>query len=277
MTALLPKLAMLLADEYELHNGVQDGVRYLQEELTTMHAVLEAVSQGPAAGHHPDEAQLRPWKRKVRELAYDAEDTVDSYLVRVSAWPPGGRLSCSRPWGAVLHAARRFKARRRIAVEIERIKGEVREASERRRRFWVPEAAPRPPSPLAAAQVDPRLHLRYENAAGLVGVGRSMEELMRKLSLDGDDGEDARGQRLKVVAVVGAGGIGKTTLAREVYGKVREKFDCGAFVPVPHGADVRFVLGRILQQVSQASGENHESWGVEEIIERIRDVLQDKR
>nr|CAB3503576.1 unnamed protein product [Digitaria exilis] len=230
ISALLPRLAELLTDEYKLHTGIKAGVRYLQDELTSMHATLEVVSsQVPAVSAHPNEGHLKPWKHKVRELAYDAEDTIDKYLIRVSDTPPG--LS-HRPWTTVLHAARRCKARRRIATEIERIKNDVKDASERRQRFSIPDVAghwspPRTTSPA----VDSHLPLRYDNTVRLVGVGTPAAELIQKLSLQ-VEGEDARSQRLKVVAVVGAGGIGKTTLAWEVYDMFREKFDCGAFVPV---------------------------------------------
>lgn len=279
ISALLPKLATMLTDEYKLHTGVKAGVRYLQDELTSMHATLESLSSSSpatAGGAHPDEPLLRPWKRKVRELAYDAEDTIDKHLILVSTTPPP-ELS-RRPWtAAALHAARRFKARRRIAGEIERIKNDVKEASERRRRFSIVPASPPLPASSSSSSpvtpIDPRLHLRYENAARLVGMGAATTELTRKLSLEGGGGH-----RLKVVAVVGAGGIGKTTLAWEVYDKFREKFDCGAFVPVSQRPNRRFVLGMILRQVSQGSGENHEScMGEQEMIERIRDVLVDKR
>ncbi|KAF8700222.1 hypothetical protein HU200_034602 [Digitaria exilis] len=178
-----------------------------------MHATLEVVSsQVPAVSAHPNEGHLKPWKHKVRELAYDAEDTIDKYLIRVSDTPPG--LS-HRPWTTVLHAARRCKARRRIATEIERIKNDVKDASERRQRFSIPDVAghwspPRTTSPA----VDSHLPLRYDNTVRLVGTQKP---------------------------------------------------------------NVKFVLGRILRQVSQSSGENHELWAEEEIIGRIRDLLEDKR
>ncbi|CAL4979893.1 unnamed protein product [Urochloa decumbens] len=135
--ALLPKLAAMLTDEYELHSGVAAGVRYLQDELTTMQAALEAAPPAGGHGHGGDgeQQQHNLWARTVRELAYDADDTVDSYLVRVATKPPPAWRR--QPWGAaaaVVNAARRCKARRRIAGEIERIKREVEEASGRRRR-----------------------------------------------------------------------------------------------------------------------------------------------
>lgn len=91
------------------------------------------------------------------------------------------------------------------------------------------------------------------------------------------EGDDALNQKPKLVAIVGPGGIGKTTLANLVYKRLQRQFDCGAFVSVSHRPNKKNILSSILRQVSQNVYENTEAWDEIEVIKKIRDVLKDKR
>ncbi|TVU13550.1 hypothetical protein EJB05_40610, partial [Eragrostis curvula] len=51
------------------------------------------------------------------------------------------------------------------------------------------------------------------------------------------------------MSIVGFGGIGKTTLATELYGKLGMQFECRAFARSCHKPDVRMRLTSILLQV----------------------------
>jgi thymidylate kinase len=60
------------------------------------------------------------------------------------------------------------------------------------------------------------------------------------------------GGRLKVVAIIaGMGGVGKTTLAKELYYKLRGQFECCAFVRTSRNPDVRELLTNLLLQVQR--------------------------
>jgi hypothetical protein len=45
-------------------------------------------------------------------------------------------------------------------------------------------------------------------------------------------------QKLRVVSILGLGGLGKTTHANQVYGKLGESFGCKAFVSVSQRPDM---------------------------------------
>uniref|UniRef100_A0A0E0IP90 Uncharacterized protein n=1 Tax=Oryza nivara TaxID=4536 RepID=A0A0E0IP90_ORYNI len=80
MRALLPKLAKLLKDEYNLEKHVREGVKSLEIELTMMHAALRKVAEVPL---DQLDDQVKIWASKVREISYDMEDAVDAFMVRV--------------------------------------------------------------------------------------------------------------------------------------------------------------------------------------------------
>ncbi len=188
---------------------------------------------------------------------------------------PRGRR---RPTTSVLHRLRpchgRSRRRAAIVVEIERIKKEVEEVSRRRERYRIDDHVV---AVVDDAPVDRRLPALYANFASLVGVDASVEEVIKLLSMEGDQGAVMMRRKLKLIAIVGPGGIGKTTLANLVYQKLHGQFECQAFVSVSQKPNVKAVLSSILCQVSQLKYENFSSWGEKEIIDKIRDVLKDIR
>ncbi|CAN6373765.1 unnamed protein product [Urochloa humidicola] len=77
---LLPKLGKLLQDEYNLQKRVKKNIGFLSRELESMHIALRNVGEVPP--EHLSEL-VKVWARDVRELSYDMEDIVDTFLVRV--------------------------------------------------------------------------------------------------------------------------------------------------------------------------------------------------
>ena len=77
----------------------------------------------------------------------------------------------------------------------------------------------------------------YTKTADLVCIVEAMEELITMMT----KGDDMSTQQ-RIVSVVGFGGLGKTTLAKAVYDKLKGKFDCTAFVPVGRNSNLKKVF-----------------------------------
>uniref|UniRef100_I1R0K4 Jacalin-type lectin domain-containing protein n=2 Tax=Oryza glaberrima TaxID=4538 RepID=I1R0K4_ORYGL len=274
LNTLLPKLADLLLVAGEQHSSrraVKDGVEHLESELTSMRAALEKVSAAPS---DQLDSQVRLWARDVRDMYYDIEDAIDTYLLHeaAAATTTGRRSRCPGCIGFTLTRGHgRSRRHAGIAAEIERIKKEVEKVSNRRERYKIDDHVI-----VVDAPVDRRLPALYANTASLVGVDGSTEKVIKLLAMEGEDAVMMR-QKLKLVAIVGPGGIGKTTLANLVYQKLHGQFECQAFVSVSQKPNIKAVLSSILCQVSQLKYENFSSWGEKEIIDKIRDVLKDVR
>lgn len=131
---LLPKLSQLLQDEYNLHKGAKKNIKFLREELQSIQTALRTVGEVP-----PDQLDQRDlvslWVREARELSYDMEDIVDTFLVRVR--DPNERpskRSTKRFIKKLVEKVAKAKTRRDIVKDINDIKERVRDLAERRNR-----------------------------------------------------------------------------------------------------------------------------------------------
>ena len=130
-STLLPKLAKLLQDEYKLHKGARKGIEFLHGELEAMRAALRKIGVVPR--EQLDDLQ-RIWARDVRELSYDMEDIVDTFLVRVKGPEPPSKRSAKRFLKKMMGIVTKATTRHEIGQEIKDIKERVKEVAERRDR-----------------------------------------------------------------------------------------------------------------------------------------------
>ncbi|BAS94562.1 Os05g0479700 [Oryza sativa Japonica Group] len=99
-----------------------------------------------------------------------------------------------------------------------------------------------------------------------VGLDAAINKVQEWLA----DGE----KKLKVVSIVGVGGVGKTTLANELYRKLGRQFECQAFVRSSQKVDMRRLLISMLSQVRLQ--QPPDNWKLHSLISSIRTHLQDK-
>nr|UBY07539.1 NBS-LRR disease resistance protein [Dasypyrum villosum] len=151
-------------------------------------------------------------------------------------------------------------ARWRDAGQIEDIKKLVHETSARRERYKVDI-----PTSCNVA-VDQRVVALYENAAKLVGMEGPTNEVVSWLKYEE--------KQLKVISIVGFGGLGKTTLANQVHNKLKGEFQCGAFVPVSQKPNILKLLHSLLTQLG--SGQSFHDCELNVLLDQLRENLKNK-
>ncbi|KAL6595538.1 hypothetical protein ACP70R_047878 [Stipagrostis hirtigluma subsp. patula] len=269
--SLVPKLLQLLQDEYKLQKGMKKKIQFLSKELESIQGALRKVAAVP-----PDQLdeQVKIWARQAREASYNMEDVLDTFLVHGEGRPEPadqGKLKSTMKKMGKLFA--RVKARHDIDGAIEDINKQLQEVAERRARYKVDEIVEKP---AATSTIDPRLEAMYKEVTQLVGINKAVGELISMLSLQRGE---VSNEKVRIVSVVGVGGLGKTTLAKAVYDKLKPQFDCGAFVPVGRNPNLKKVLRDILIDLNKQkyTDSNMNVLDERQLIDEIRDFLGRKR
>ncbi|TVU19202.1 hypothetical protein EJB05_35339, partial [Eragrostis curvula] len=287
---LLGKLGTVLAEKYALLSGVRQEIQELKDDLESMNACLRDLATGSDYQHSE---QTRTWMKQVREVAYDAEDCIDTFWHHKGNqhWDTNLITSWLRK---IIRPMKTLRAMHSLGLEIRDLKARALKVSERRLRYKVEVAAGGAIICAHGSHALPdysdlkrRLPALEIDESQLEGMGERTKELSNLL----EDGNT----RLKVVSIVGFGGLGKTTLALTVYKSPEVKrIPARAFVAVSQSYDPRMFLESLLKQLIQtpvpmrdpgSSMEETmedplkgiETWHISELISACTEYLKGKR
>jgi hypothetical protein len=138
MGSLIPKLAELLHEQYKLQTSLKKDVESLAMELTSIQAALSKVGEVP---RYELDQQVRLWADNVRELSYEMEDVVDSFMVRVEGDEPEADMKRSKRFRKkIADFFKEGKTRHQIADKIQEIKVRVKQVADLRDRYQVDHA-----------------------------------------------------------------------------------------------------------------------------------------
>ncbi|CAL5077674.1 unnamed protein product [Urochloa decumbens] len=263
MSSVLTKLGELLHEKYKLAKGVRKDIEFLRSELSVMNDLLYVLADVEEL-----DALNKGWKDRVRELAYDVEDCIDHSMAQLGSAGDAGKGGF---FGAKL--ARKLKKTRvslQIAHQIQELKARVVEESERQKRYKL-DGLVGCNSNACRNKVDLRMCALWEETEKLVGLDGPRDEIIRLL-MPAEREEPS--QQVRTVSIVGCAGLGKTTLANQVYQKIQGHFKCKAFVSVSQNPHMKDVLMKICSQVG-ATADMAEDELI--LIGKLRGLLQHKR
>ncbi|TKY70092.1 Disease resistance protein RPM1 [Spatholobus suberectus] len=231
---LLDKLTSLLQEEVNLQRGVREDVQHIKYELERHKAIIRV-----ADSLEDKDPELKAWVKRVRDVAHDMEDAIDEFNLRLVDQHGQGNNSSFHNFFSTL------RARHTIASNIQGIKSRVDIISQGR-----------PTLPGIGSGSSQRLSTRLDSQgdallleeADLVGIDKPKKQLSDLLFND----EAGRA----VIPIYGMGGLGKTTLAKQVYDdpKVKKRFRIHAWVNLSQSFKLEELLKDLVQQLHNVIG-----------------------
>ncbi|VAH39413.1 unnamed protein product [Triticum turgidum subsp. durum] len=245
LSGIMSSLVKLVVNEWCVEKTMKDELTNLYDELMNMDAFLEDVSSVP-----PDqlESQVKLRAREVRELSHAIGTHLHSFMARIESTK-----------GALLPSVSKVN----IQQEMDRYVKEIMKKVEKVSKRYGPYPCKSALESTSSLEVSTRMFATDTRESNHVGLEGAIAELTKKLS------------KSDHVSIVGMGGMGKTTLARAVYDKMKGDFDCGAFVTIGQRADMKRVLMYIFH------GLHMEIYGHEpdqhQLTNQLQSFLVDKR
>ncbi|CAL5079553.1 unnamed protein product [Urochloa decumbens] len=187
----------LVDEQHELTDGIKNDIDFVLRELHSIAAATEKHSSVPVEGDA--RCILEEW----RELAYEIEQCLDIFIhshARKRQRTP--LLGLEDDDGTLMHPTD-------LARSLKNLRQKLEEPEKRAMRYGLCSGAPSSTPEATAEPQEPNTRL-LDKTVGMDGALQDILEMIKPP-------HDLEEEKLKVISIVGPGGVGKTLLARSVY------------------------------------------------------------
>ncbi|XP_031266731.1 disease resistance protein RPM1-like isoform X1 [Pistacia vera] len=269
----LDTLGSLLKQEIKLLGSAKQEVKDMEGELESIRAFLKDVDARAAAEEEEGESNEGDliWVKQVREEAFRIEDAIDEFSLAVAKFQHGSGLLAVI--GKINRFLKKLKLRREIIKEIQNIKSSLAQIKRRAESYqqlrFIGQGSN---SGTTYGQHDSRVGSRFikdHHVVGFVSTRKKLTDLLVK-------GTPKR----SVIAVVGEGGLGKTTLAGRIYDDptVEKYFEYyQIWITVGKESSKINLLRSIVQKFRCPTEREIKEMQEDELISTLEKHLEDKR
>ncbi|EFH53768.1 hypothetical protein ARALYDRAFT_323301 [Arabidopsis lyrata subsp. lyrata] len=264
---VLKKIGGYLINEVSMLIGVKDDLEELKTELTCIHGYLKDVE-----AREREEEVSKEWTKLVLDIAYDIEDVLDTYFLKVE------ERSQRRGLSRMTNKIGKTKDAYSIGCDIRNLKRRILDITRKRETYGIGGfKEPQGGGNISSLRVRQLGRARSVDHEELV-IGLEDDAKILLVKLLGDNKEDKR----HIISIFGMGGLGKTALARKLYnsGDVKRRFDCRAWTYVSQEYKTGDILMRIIRSLGMTSGEELEKirkFAEEELEVYLHGLLEGKK
>lgn len=257
VTFALERIVDLLVSEGTFLLGVREQIEELQRELERMRCFLEDADK-----KRGEDKRVFNWVKEIRDIAFKVEDVIETYaLGELKKQSSGFRemlkgFACIARDGVSLH---------KTGNEIQRIKDRLKGIQESFKTYNIQESSS---SQYYVQLRNQRLTYAHVDKH-FVGKQDDLKLLISHL----------KNEKNEVVCILGMGGQGKTTLAKQLYNHddVQNHFEAFAWACLTQKFDKRQLLLDILDQLAPEMVNNSSNMAVEKIVRKLYEVQAEKR
>ncbi|XP_068468890.1 putative disease resistance protein RGA4 [Phaseolus vulgaris] len=253
-------LQSLVQDQLATYWGVDQQIQKLSSNLTAIRAVLTDADRKQITSH-----AVKDWLQKLTDAAYVLDDILDECSLQSKKVHSGdGRSSCL----ARVHP-KDILFRFHIGKRMKDITQRFHDINEERRMFELRDGITEKQA--RNDDDDWRQTISVITEPIFCGRDQDREKIVKFLMEDASKSED-----LSIYAIVGMGGLGKTTLAKQVFHDhmICKHFDLTIWVYVSVDFNVEAILQSILEHVI---GQNPNLHTLEAMGKKVEEVLKSKR
>ncbi|KAM5554537.1 hypothetical protein ABKV19_022766 [Rosa sericea] len=264
-------LGHFIIQQAKFLSGVSYQVELAKVELHLIRGFLR-----DADARQGEEEVVRIWVKLIRDAAYDLEDVIESFALKVASRRRGGTVKI---------VLKRFASIFNERVNLYKIGSEIEDIMTRLshlrsslqsyniRQISGGDGVGRVASSFKR-QLDRRLTYAHEVESHTVGLEENTDILVKELVREG--------KRHRVVSIWGMGGSGKTTLAKQVFlqNEVKRHFDCFAWVCISQQWEGKDVLeDTIIKLTSPTADKRREisKMKKDEIAREVFSIQREKR
>ncbi|XP_031281017.1 disease resistance protein RPM1-like [Pistacia vera] len=263
-------LGSLLVQETKLLSSVKKEFESIKRELEFMRAFVRDADTRVAV---KEEAEgnggvVSTWVKQVREEAYHIEDVIDEYMLNEGKYHEHDDKGLTGFLLKVRCFMNELKVRHGISSKVKDIKSSFADIQRRVNHYKF--------SDIDQGDIvlhDSRVGSLFIQDTEIVGIESTRDQLIGLL-VNGTS-------NLSVVAVLGEGGLGKTTLAMNIYSNdaVKKHFDCQAWITVGKEYLNKDLVRMILQVLYRSTGSTLmevDKMEEKDLIMMLRENLKDK-
>lgn len=232
-----------IVENVRLVVGVDKQVEKLTSNLEAIQAVLE-----DAEKRQVKETSVKRWLDKLKDISYEMDDVLDEWstaILKNQIHKDDDKPLVLAPKKVIsFNPFPAFSFNHGIAKKIKVINGKLDRIAKEKDRYFVSSIrAPQPQQPERVRQQT----CSFLDVSEICGRDQDKETLVRKLLSESND-------KLRILSIVGMGGIGKTTLAQLAYNddEVKAHFEMRIWVSVSDPFDEIRIAKAIVEQVVQS-------------------------